>query len=1062
MRAAGAHGVRLLLLMFTFALCFTATIDVFAQSANADSRPMGELHVVVFGPPEGQPLEGVTLEAVGPDPQIDETNEDGAAWIRLRPGTYDLNLAGPDSIGAQVTGIDVLAEHTTEVVVELQVGSEPLVDIETVENPELVREEQVEAKEQQDPDVEPGTIVGTVTSAEDGESVEGARVFVRGVQKEAQTDADGQFELEVPPGSFDISVIHPEFSTASREAIDVASGESTNVSLQMEPAAVRMAGMTVTIPKIEGGTLELLEQRKDSSAATEVIGAEQFSKTGDSTAAGALSRVTGLTVVGGKYVYVRGLGERYSSTLLNGASLPSPEPEKRVVPLDLFPTSMLESVTIQKTYTADMLGEFGGGVIRMETRSYPGEFEWSIGLSTGFNTDTTFRDAPVYQGGSLDWLGTDDGTRAVPAELAEATDGGQRLVKKGPLSDAGFTAEELRTLGRSLDQEYSVDNQFVVPDLSIDASLGDAWALGDGVEAGFRIAGSYSRGNDRDVGVIRSIRAADDEDGVEPLNRYDDVEQYTINVVTGLIATSGIQVGEHHELKHTSLLNRITDDVGLDYSGFNSDLGSQSQIEQLEWLERQLMFHQLTGSHTIEGWNQTELDWGYAFSQARRLEPDNRRSRYDFRDREDGFALSRLPEGNRRLWADLSDNNHDASLDATIPYGVWSGLDATLKTGASVVLKRRESNKRSFGYDVNTNDYDVLSAPRDELFVDENIGPDEPFSLSETTRESDAYTGLQDVLAGYLMTDLPITSSLKSNVGARVEYSRQVVETFNPTKPDDVQDRADIEKVDVMPALNITYEFTDQMQVRAGASQTVNRPNFRELSSSISETVVGGDVIRGDPDLERAQIRHLDARWEWYPERGQALSVGAFFKSFESPIEYTYQAGASPLLEPKNVEGATNFGVEVDFRSSLEVIDEAIRDVYVSGNVALIQSRLSIGEDNASALTNTERPLQGQSPYVINGQVGYENPDLGMSVTLLYNVFGPRITGAGIQGKPDTYEQPRHTLDLTLSHQWRDHWTFKAKAKNLLLQDKVYEANGYTTLRESSGLGVSLGVEYSY
>lgn len=1046
-----------------FGVCFCATSLGFAQtSGDPEGREIGELHVVVFGPPEGLPMPGVTVEAVGPDPQIDETNEDGASWIRLRPGTYDLNLSGNGAAGEKITGVEVLAEHTTEVVIELQKDAEPIIDIETVENPDLVRKQQAARQQAEDPDVEPGTIVGTVTSAEDGEPVEGARIFVRGVQREAQTNNSGEFELEVPPGAFDISVIHPEFSTASREAIDVQSGESTNISLQMEPAAVRMAGMTVTIPKIEGGTLELLDQRKESSAATDVIGAEQFSKTGDSTAAGALSRVTGLTVVGGKYVYVRGLGERYSSTLLNGASLPSPEPEKRVVPLDLFPTSMLESVTIQKTYTADMPGGFGGGVIRMETRSYPSDFEWSLALSTGFNTDTTFRQAPTYQGGSLDWLGTDDGTRAIPGPLAEATAGGTRLVKKSPLSDEGYTEEELRRFGRSLNQEYSVEDELVLPDIGLDASIGDSADFGDDITAGFRVAASYSRGNNRDTGVIRSIRAADDEDGVEPLNQYDDVEELSIEVVTGLIATSGITFGENHEIKHTSLLNRITDDVGLDYSGFNSDLGDPSQIEQLEWLERQLMFHQLTGRHTLDDLNDTEIDWGYAFSQARRLEPDNRLSRYDFRDQEGGFALSRLPEGNRRLWASLRDNNHDGTLDVTVPYGVWSDLEAKFHTGANVVFKRRNSEARRFSYSVSTNEYDVLSAPRDELFVDENIGPDEPFSLGETTRDTDAYTGLQDVLATYLMTDLPITSAFKTNLGARLEYSRQIVETFSPTQPDDIVDRAEIETVDVMPAVNLTYEFTDQMQVRAGASQTVNRPNFRELSSAISETVVGGDVLRGNPELERATIRHADARWEWYPDRGQTLSVGAFYKTFEDPIEYSYLAGAQPLLEPRNVDGANNYGIEVDFRTDLEPIDEAVRDFYVSGNVALIRSRLNIGEEQAGALTNTERPLQGQSPYVINGQVGYENPDIGTSVTLLYNVFGARIVGAGIQGKPDTYEQPRHTLDLTFSQKYKDHWKFKFKAKNLLLQDKVYQANGFTTLRESNGIGVSLGVEYAY
>jgi hypothetical protein len=1018
------------------------------------SQSTGEIHVVVFGV-DGAPLEGVKVAIDGTD-AFTRTNADGGALLEAPAGTWRVTFEQGDRRGT-ATEVRVVDGMRTEVVAEFDTpGKGFWADVEAPEgDEEEVEEDKKEDDAQEGP---PGTLTGTILSAEEGKPVETARILVRGSTAEDQTGPDGQFSLTLPPGEWDISVIHPDFSTASRQAVEIESNEETSVDIELTPAAVRLSAFRVAIPRIEGGTVQLMEERKDSSAATEVMGAEEFSKTGDSTAAGALKRVTGLTVVGGKFVYVRGLGSRYSSSLLNGANLPSTEPEKRVVPLDLFPTSMLESITIQKTYTPDMPGGFGGGVVQMETRSYPSEFDANLSLSVGGATDTTFQEGQTYNGGSLDFLGVDDGTRTMPESFDNMTEG-KELSKINMFGQGNFTEEDIEELGEMLPNNYNVNSRTVMPNLSISGEIGDQFDLGGNTTAGFLLSASYDYSHDIDDYEEKTV--INSRDGPTVQNEY---EFYETNdeVVANAILSGGIDFGEQHRLQLTSLINRVTDDTVRTYEGFYNDYGDTIRVTRLRWQERQLMFHQLQGEHAFPGAQDLTVNWQYVFSQANRHEPDRRDYRYNWDADYGEYVLSDRARGNVRLYNELLDNTHDARLAFKLPIGIWGGRDMDLKFGTGATSKQRQVDTRRFIYDTGTADPEFLSKRPEQLFNDENIGPDSAFTLKEATRPTDNYSGGQLVVAGYAMAEMPITEDFMATFGARVEHSVQDVETTALFSEE--QTTSELKTTDVLPSLNLKYDINDEMLVRTAVARTVNRPNFRELSNAQFNDVVGGNTFQGNPDLDRAQITHVDARYEWYPSRGESLSLGAFYKDFEDPIELTYRASAGTLVQPVNIQGAQNFGVEFAARTKLDFIGEAVKDFYIAGNVSYIYSQISIDpeSDAADLLTNTERPLQGQSPYTVNLQFGYDNPESRTQATLLYNVSGPRIVEVGAYGIPDNYEQPFHSLDFTFSQKFDNEWKISVSADNLLNLPHTYEQGDITTYYELEGRSFSLGVSKGF
>lgn len=900
-------------------------------------------------------------------------------------------------------------------------------------------------------------ITGLIVSLEDSAPVKDVAVLVRGRELEARSDEAGRFSLELPAGSWGLSFIHPDHSAEVQEGVALGCGEAKELVVELSPRAGTLDTLVVKVPKVAGTVAAALDERKKASTITEVLGAEQMSKSGDSDAASALRRVTGLTVVDGKYVYVRGLGERYSSTLMNGASLPSPEPERRVVPLDLFPSGVLDGMVIKKTYSPDLPGEFGGGTVELKTRGVPEDFILKLGVGTGALLGTTLSEGLTYRGGPLDLLGLDAGARSLPEPVREASRD-QAVLPSDRFGTRGYSPEELERLGELMPNVWSPERALVPPGFSLSGELGDRFELGP-VTLGYLAAAHYGNGY-RASRHRQHYLLVGQGGALERAHSYD-FESMKMEVDGGAILTLGALFGEEHQVTSTAFLGRITDDETRVYQGTNRDVGTEIRVSRLRFVERTLLAEQLYGEHTFPALFGLGLDWGYTYALALRHEPDTRETRYDHEGGTARWNLSDRPEGNQRFFSDLTDHSHDAKLSLTLSFSQWNGLEANVKVGAAVATKSRSVDTRRYKFKNGTNvDPKLLSRPPEEIFLPEHIGAG-AFEFQEFTQPTDNYSAGQVIAAGYAMTDLPLWHGLKLQGGVRVEYGRQQVTTFELFNPDNEPVVAEIDTLDVLPAANLSWEVIEDMHLRSAFSVTVSRPDFRELSPATFNDVTGGRQIFGNPDLERALIYAGDLRWEWYPTLGTSLSAALFYKHFQDPIEQVVIASAQQSVTFENAEAADNVGVEVEGRFDFGLLHEYAEGLYVAGNAALIYSRVALGESGIT--TSKERPLQGQSPYVVNLQLGYDHEELGTNATLLYNVFGPRIAEVGAQGAPDVYEQPFHSLDVVLKQRLPGGFSVGLTVKNLLdLPVEVTQGDEQLVERLYKGRAVSLSLGWSY
>jgi outer membrane receptor protein involved in Fe transport len=1043
---------------------------LFGPGAHGAEPESAAIHVLVFVEGEPTPRVGarVELDMGTAAAQAVTTDGFGLAMADVAPGRHTLRVEAADGSGLALEAPPVFVEpgHVLELIVTL--SPDPRRASVDTEDPRALIADPTQtaaaATGAEALPVETGTVRGVVVSLESRKALRSVQVIVRGATVEARTDATGAFTLELPATAWALSFVHPEHSPLTREPVVVRPGETTTLEVALPPAALSLAEFVVSAPYIAGSVSSVLDAKRDAASVNEVIGAEQIARAGDSDAGSALRRVTGLTLIGGKYVYVRGMGERYSSTLLNRAQMPSPEPERRVVPLDMFPAAILRSVTIQKTYSPDLPGEFGGGTILIETLGSPETFIAGLSLSSGGNTETTFRSLPGYQGGALDFLGFDDGTRALPDDVARASDD-QKLLPGDRFSEGGYTPEQLQQFGRLMPNKWAVGDSTVLPNLGLSGIIGTP----------FRLAG-------RPGGVLFSAGWGQDWQGQQATRRYLLVgeagalevgneyrfRQLQREVTLNSILDLAWSPAENHNLGATTVINRKSIDEAREFTGVNRNVQQDIRVSRLRWIEQTLFSQQVRGDHTFPDADRLKLDWRYAWSLALRYEPDLREYRYDFNPTVGKFLLNNLlPDGNWRRYNNVTDNTHDVAFDLLWPLASYMGNEAKLKAGPNFVIRQRDSNLRIYKFEAlgsRAQSADVLAQGPEQVFAPANIGPD-GFQLEEITRGTDNYRASQQIFAGYAMFESQLgIPQLTLSTGVRLEHSRQRVETFELFSADNVPIVAQLDNLDVLPAATVSWGFRDDMQLRGAFGRTVSRPDFRELSPAVFNDVVGGRAIRGNENLRRATILNYDLRWEWYPTARETLAVAAFYKQFNDPIELVVVPGSQPVSTFANADGAFNTGVELEFRKHLGFFDRDVPELeglYVAGNVSWIFSRIRLGE-NAGIQTNPERPLQGQSPWIVNAQLGYESEKSGTNVTVLYNVAGPYIAEVGANQAPDIYAEPVHQLDLVAQQSLGYGLTLRVKARNLLDFPVVRTQGTFEQERYLVGRSFSLSLGWTY
>ena len=546
-------------------------------------------------------------------------------------------------------------------------------------------------------------------------------------------------------------------------------------------------------------------------------------------------------------------------------------------------------------------------------------------------------------------------------------------------------------------------------------------------------------------------------DGLEPRHHYQDFRVSEFGVLGGALLNASYKLTPNQKLALKTTFTHTAEDEVRTYAMLpNRDHNLDEICTRLRWVERTLASTDLSGDHALSLWK-SKFGWRTSYSIAARNEPDTREVLYESDIGLDSFRLADESNSGSRFFSHLLDHNFETGSNWEIPFKQWSAMPAKLQLGANLAYKNRGIDSRRFRFKPQDfNDVDIYG-DAEEIFTPENIRPD-GYQLEEDTRPTDNYSARQTLSVGYAMVDIPLTKKLRMVGGARLENSAQRVKTYDLFNPDADPVIGDVDTTDVLPSMNLTYKLNENTNLRAGFSQTVSRPSFRELSQ-FEFTDIGGHAVVGNPDLKRALIQNYDVRWEWYPDIGENFSLAFFYKHFTDPIEMTLLNATEMTTSWQNAKTAYNYRGEFEVRKGLRGLSTRLANFSLTGNVAIIRSRVELLSGGME--TTKERPLQGQSPYVVNFMLAHDRPQTGSDVSLSYNVFGRRIVEVGIAGTPDIYEEPFQKLDLVASQKLWKRVRAKLTFDNVLDPDVRFTQGDEIQRIYRKGRSTSLQISYS-
>jgi outer membrane receptor protein involved in Fe transport len=914
-----------------------------------------------------------------------------------------------------------------------------------------------------------GGVRGVVRNADQANApVEGASIQVVGTRLRTTTRADGSFEIQgVPAGERQLQVLK-EGLRPVREPVVIRPGETAGVDIGL---VTDQGARTMTIKELVADAVVVLD-RTEQTGLELILPRHQIAQKAGSDVAKVVEELPGVNTVDGKYVFVRGLGERYSQTLLNRSTIPSPEPDKRVVPLDLFPTSLVEEIRIVKTFSPDLPGEFAGGSVQVETIDVPEERFFTLGADIEYRHGTTFRDFNTYHGGNLDTFSFDDGTREIPDE-----------IPRDSVSSPGLSDEDLQAIGRSFPNIWEADSSTAPLDHKLSLSFGER--LGKegsgvfGVVGALNWANKYQQIRDEEFRVLGIT--GDPETGEDVAFVFSDYRFDTSTFEAELSGALNLayEINPGHTVGVRNLYTRSAEDEVRLQSGTDGQIDEGPiELTRLRWVERSLFTTQPFGEHVL--FADTCLEWRFTYALSQRDEPDNRQVQYTLDPSIDDFRFDVVFGSGRRDFFILDENIYDAALDYSIPFNPFGVPDRRpdpdrkvpeqrIKLGPAFLLRDRDFEGRRFRFrpegggiplDENGRPVDLTQSP-EELFQPDNINPD-GWVLIEETRRTDVYQATQYIVAGYALADFRLHPDWRIEGGARVEWSDQTISSFDLDTPAPVRSRSELETTDVLPSLTLIWEFLKGMQLRAAGSGTVSRPEFRELAPFDYTNVQGGITSVGNPDLERAKIWNADLGWEWFPGGGDIVTAGLFYKHFTDPIEVVNEPISSGLLTSwENADSAHLFGIELETRKNLAFLNGDLKDLSLLFNYTWMWSEVRIPEDPSNPQTNDKRPLQGMPEFVFNVGLLYDAKAIGLSAGIFANIIGDRITAVGTSGLDDEVEKPRWNLDLSITKQVGN-GTVKLTVENILNDNYLYKQSGFQTRDYRKGLSVGIGYSYSF
>jgi TonB-dependent receptor len=866
-----------------------------------------------------------------------------------------------------------------------------------------------------------GTLKGRVFD-KTGEALIGVNVLLEGTTYGSVTDLDGSYTIKAQPGTYTLIVSYISYSTQKLEGL-VLEANKTRVlnDIILEEEAKMLQEFVVKATYIDNTDNAITSKQQNSTNMLDGISAQSIKRTGDNNVAAAARRITGVSIDGGKYVYVRGLGDRYSKSILNGMEIPGLDPERNAVQLDLFPTSILDNIIVYKNFTPDLPGDFVGGLLDITTKNFPDKKNIALSASYGFNTQTTFQDDFILSKGSkMDWLGVGAKSRKLPfspdTNIPNPNDETLSAQERQSIRDF--------TLGLNPELEVMSRNNFM--------NQSYAFNIGDQIDKeeatwGYNFSVNYRS----DFEYIpdaeyNQVRVLPTDMGYS----YDTINTQKgrigrQNVLWNTLGTIAVKKGNNSfalQLLHTQNATKQAT-IRNEQDLFNV----LERVEQnLEYTQRRISNVILSGKHQLNSKNR--IEWANSFSLSNITEPDMSLTSLMLIDN-DTILQGGGSSGVTKVFRFLDEINDNVKIDYTYSFKQWNKLESKLKVGASNVFKQRsfdtyfaslESTPRSAPELVN-----IVGGANTILSPEKIWSPatDTGYFVESVNKNiSDQFTSRILTTAAYAMVELPIFDKFRFVGGLRVEYTNMVYSGADRLTQRPISKQNVLNSFQLLPSANFVVKATDKMNVRFSYNKTLARPSFREKSNLVLYDPVLDQNFIGNINLVETDIHNVDLRWEYYFGKGQLLTVSGFYKKFFNPIEVQSFSNAAPDdLTPSNRDDAQVFGVEVEFKKNFGFINQKLENLIFGTNVTYIKSMIDVTEDEkikfdlAGVDIGQTREMQGQAPFIVNTFMSYNNKKSGTEFTLGYNVKGRTISIISVGNYPYVYEDPFHSLDLSVS-----------------------------------------------
>ena len=886
---------------------------------------------------------------------------------------------------------------------------------------------------------------GVVIDKNTKETLIGAVISIEGTDVKAVTDVNGNFSFEgLKDGTYTLYIKYVGYKTLKIDGVQM---KDANLTIALQPDEQQLKGVTVTAVERRNTDAAMIQVAKSSPVIVSNVSAQEISRTQDTNAGEVIRRVPGVSLIDDKFVMVRGLSQRYNNVWVNGGAVPSSEADSRAFSFDIIPSSQIDNLTIVKSPSAEYPADYSGGFIIVNTKEIPAENSFSLSVGGNWNTATAFQDFSYSKGSATDFLAFDNGMRSIHGGINAAL--APQLDANGNALDNYATS----LLGNHLNNDWMVKSKKPLGDLKLTASLNHRWMLGGrtlGMLAALNYTNEYRTYEDMENNLYGIYDAINDKPNYL---RHSVDDQYNNHVRLGaMLNFTFLSKDGNHKYQLKNIFNQLA----TSRYTWRDGVSAQSNLErsaEYYYRSRTTYNGQLTGKHTFTC---DALDWSVGYAYANRHLPDRRRYLIDDALESGVYALS---TGNdiSREWTQLDEHILSLSINDKHHFR-FGNFEPDLQVGAYGEYRSREYLTRNFIYNWNVSNNNMPSDFRHSdiptLLSDEaNMGYDKLYLLEEKQMRNN-YRGHNTLGAGYLTLSLPFG---QFGIHAGVRFEHNDMELISNTRDYEKSETSRHYKTnDFFPSLNTTYKLNDQHQIRLSYGRSINRPEFREVSSSVYYDFDLASNVQGNTELKNCYVDNLDLRYEWYPSRGELISLAVFYKHFDSPIEWTYTvAGGTDLIYSyKNAKSASNYGIELDIRKNLDFI--GLRNFSWSFNGALIKSKVQF-EKGAQ---EENRPMQGQSPYLINTGLFYKNEPLKMDITILYNRIGKRIIGVGrSEGSsgddsnarvPHSYEMPRNTIDLSFAKKFGSHLELKLNIRDLLAEKIYYKQFADVTYSDGS------------